>query len=145
MSADGTKQLLHFTIDNSPLPSNNVNTIAVDDRTGEVFFGTEKGIISYRGDATEGKEYCSDYYVFPNPVRHEYTGPIAVRGLIENADVKIADISGNVVYHTKANGGQAIWYGTNFSGERVQTGVYTVFITNEDGSSTCTTKVLLAN
>ncbi|MBP6401720.1 MAG: T9SS type A sorting domain-containing protein, partial [Bacteroidia bacterium] len=91
------------------------------------------------------KEYCSDYYVFPNPVRHEYTGPIAVRGLIENADVKIADISGNVVYHTKANGGQAIWYGTNFNGERVQTGVYTVFITNEDGSSTCTTKVLLAN
>ena len=145
MSADGTKQLLHFTTDNSPLPSNNVNTIAVDDRTGEVFFGTEKGIISYRGDATEGKEYCSDYYVFPNPVRHEYTGPIAVRGLIENADVKIADISGNVVYHTKANGGQAIWYGTNFNGERVQTGVYTVFITNEDGSSTCTTKVLLAN
>ena len=145
MSADGTKQLLHFTTDNSPLPSNNINAIAVDDRTGEVFFGTEKGIISYRGDATEGKEYCADYYVYPNPVRHEYTGPIAVRGLVENADVKIADISGNVVYHTKANGGQAIWYGTNFNGERVQTGIYTVFITNEDGSETCTTKVLLAN
>ncbi len=145
MSADGTKQLLHFTNENSPLPSNIINAIAVDDRTGEVFFGTDKGIISYRGDATVGKDYCSDYYAYPNPVRHEYHGPIAIRGLIDNSDVKIADVSGNVVYHTKANGGQAIWYGTNFSGERVHTGVYTVFITNDDGSETCTTKVLIAN
>ncbi|HNP47474.1 MAG TPA: two-component regulator propeller domain-containing protein [Bacteroidia bacterium] len=145
MSADGTKQLLHFTTENSPLPSNSINAIAIDDISGEVFFGTEKGIISYKGDATEGKEYCSDYFVYPNPVKHDYSGPIAVRGLVENADVKITDVSGTLVYHTKANGGQAIWYGTNFSGERVQTGVYTVFITNEDGSQTCTTKVLFAN
>lgn len=145
MSADGTKQIQNFNVDNSPLPSNAVSSIAIDDKTGEVFIGTDKGIISYRSDATEGGEQCSDYYVFPNPVRHEYQGPIAITGLVENADVKIADVAGNVVYHTVANGGQAIWNGKNFRGERAQTGVYIVYITNEDGTQTCTTKMLFAN
>ena len=145
MSADGTKQILNFNSDNSPLPSNAIISIAIDDLTGEVFFGTDKGIISYRGDATEGGEHCSDYYVFPNPIRHEYHGPIAIRGLVVNADVKIADVAGNVVYHIKANGGEAIWNGNNFKGERAQTGVYIVYVTNEDGSQTCTTKMLFAN
>src|SRR5205085_160458 len=119
--------------------------IAIDDMTGEVFFGTDKGIISYRGEATEGGEVCSNYYVFPNPVRHEYQGPVAIRGLVENADVKIADVAGNVVFHSKANGGQAIWNGNNFEGKRAQTGVYVVYITNEDGTQTCVTKMLFSN
>lgn len=145
MSADGTKQILNFNKDNSPLPSNSIIGIAIDDLTGEVFIGTDKGIISYRSDATEGGEQCSDYYVFPNPIKHEYHGPIAIRGLVANADVKIADVAGNVVYHTKANGGEAIWNGNNFNGERARTGVYIVYITNEDGTQTCTTKMLFAN
>ncbi len=145
MSPDGTKQFLNFNTDNSPMPSNAVTAIAVDEKTGEVFFGTDKGIVSYRADATEGGEVCDEYYAFPNPVKHDYSGPIAIRGLISNADVKIADVSGNLVYHTIASGGQAIWYGTNFDGIRVQTGIYTVFISNEDGSETCTTKLLIAN
>jgi ligand-binding sensor domain-containing protein len=145
MSADGTKQIRNFNTENSPLPSNYVSSIAIDDVSGEVFFATEKGIISYRGDATEGGEKCSDYYVFPNPVRSEYKGPIAVRGLVANADVKIADVAGNVVFHTKANGGEAIWNGNNFKGERAKTGVYIVYVSNEDGSQTCTTKMLIGN
>ena len=145
MSADGTKQLLNFNIDNSPLPSNGITSIAIDDVSGEVFFGTDKGIVSYRGDATAGTETCNDYLVFPNPVRHDYHGPIAIRGLVENADVKITDIAGNLVFHTIANGGQAIWYGTNFGGERVQTGIYTIMVSNTDGTETCATKLLLAN
>ena len=88
MSADGTHQIHNFNKDNSPMPSNSIVSIAIDDLTGEVFFGTDKGIISYRSDATEGNDFCSDYYVFPNPIRHEYNGPIAIRGLVENADVK---------------------------------------------------------
>lgn len=145
MSADGQKQLLNFNTSNSPLPSNSVLSIAIDDFTGEVFFATDKGIISYRGDATEGREACNNYYAFPNPVRSEYRGPIAIRGLVANADVKIADIAGNVVYHTTANGGIATWNGNNFNGERAKTGVYVVYITNDDGSQTCTTKILLGN
>ena len=145
MSPDGTKQILNFNKDNSPLPSNSVLGIAIDDLTGEVFFATDKGIISYRGDATGGGDACDNYYVFPNPVRHDYKGPIAIRGLIENADVKISDMAGNLVYHTKALGGQAIWQGVNMKGERAQTGVYVVLITNEDGTQTCTTKMIFAN
>lgn len=144
-SADGTKQLLNFNTDNSPLPSNKIKTISIDEITGEVFFGTDNGIVSYGGDATEGGEVCDAYYVFPNPVRHDYTGPIAIRGLVTDADVKITDIAGNIVYHTKANGGLAVWNGTNFRGEKVQTGIYTVLITNSDGSQTCATKLLFAN
>ncbi len=145
MSADGTKQLLNFNMDNSPMPSNAVTSIAIDEKSGEVFIGTDKGIVSYRADATEGTEVCEEYYVFPNPVRHDYSGPIAIRGLIENADVKITDLSGNIVYHTVANGGTAVWNGTNFSGEKVQTGIYTVLVTNSDGTESCTTKLLFAN
>lgn len=143
LSEDGTKQLLNFNVDNSPLPSNNITCMTVDDVTGELFIGTDKGIVSYRSDATAGGEYCNDYYAFPNPVRHDYNGPIAIRGLVDDADIRITDITGNLVYHTVALGGQAIWNGTDFSGKRASTGVYLVYITNEDGSATCVTKLLL--
>jgi hypothetical protein len=146
MSADATKLIHTFNVDNSPLPSNSIQSIAIDPVTGEVFFGTsDKGICSYRADATEGGETCDNYYVFPNPVRHEYHGPIAISGLVANASVKIADVSGQVVFQTKANGGEAVWNGTNFKGERAQTGVYMVYVTNEDGSETCVTKMVFTN
>jgi hypothetical protein len=144
LNPDGTKQLMKFDITNSPLPSNNIISIAIDDKTGEVFFATEKGIVSYRGDATEGGDKCEDYYVYPNPVTADYTGPVAISGLINNADVRIADVSGNIVYHTKANGGLAVWNGNNFDGNRAQTGVYVVYVTNEDGTESCVTKMLFA-
>jgi len=142
MSSDGTQQLAHFTSENSPLLSNNITSIAIDDNSGEVFFGTEKGIVSYRGDATVGGEVCEGHLVFPNPVQHNYTGPIAIKGLVNNADVKITDITGALVYHARANGGEGIWYGTNFRGDRVHTGIYLVYATNDDGTATCVTKLL---
>ena len=145
MSADGTQQVQHFTVDNSPLLSNEIRSIAINPVTGEIFFGTAEGIISYRNDATEGLEDYGNVYVFPNPVTPEYNGPIAITGLVENADVKITDISGGLVYQTKALGGQAIWYGKNFKGERARTGVYMVFCSNEDGKKTYVAKILLVN
>ncbi|MBI4946799.1 MAG: T9SS type A sorting domain-containing protein [Bacteroidetes bacterium] len=145
MSADGTKQLQHFTMDNSPLLSNEITSIVIHPRTGEVFIGTVDGIISYRNDATEGLEDFTDVYVFPNPVKPGYEGPIAITGLVENANVKITDISGTLVYQTKALGGQAIWYGKNFKGERAHSGVYMVFCANDDGTKTFVTKILLVN
>lgn len=145
MSADGTQQIQHFTVDNSPLLSNEIRSIVINPKTGEVFFGTVDGIISYRNDATEGLEDFTDVYVFPNPVQPGYAGPIAITGLVENADVKITDISGSLVYQTKALGGQAIWYGNNFKGERARTGVYMVFCANDDGSKTYIAKILFVN
>ncbi len=144
-SPDGATQLLSFNTDNSPLLSNNIKCITIDPVTGEVFFGTDKGICSYRAAATEGQQECDKYYVFPNPVKHEYTGVIAVKGLVANARVKFADIAGNVVFETTAIGGQATWNGTNYLGERAHSGVYLVYITNDDGSATCVTKFLMVN
>ncbi|MBN1159431.1 MAG: hypothetical protein JXA61_08620 [Bacteroidales bacterium] len=142
VSDDGKTEIHHFHEDNSPLFSDNVQTIAVNDLTGEVFFGTDKGIVSFRGRATEGTEDFSDVYVFPNPVRENYTGDIIVTGLVRDVYVKITDISGNLVFETRALGGQAVWDGKNFRGQRVNTGVYLVFCTNEDGSMTHVTKIL---
>ena len=145
MSADGTKQIQHFTVDNSPLLSNEISSIVINPKTGEVFFGTTEGIISCRNDATEGLQDFTDVYVFPNPIIPGYDGPIAITGLIENANVKITDVSGTLVYQTKAMGGQAMWYGKNFRGEKAHSGVYMVFCSNEDGTKTFVTKILLVN
>ncbi len=145
VSADGTSQIYHFDESNSPLYSNNVRKITVDKSTGEVYFGTSKGIISFRGTATEGFEEFSDVYAFPNPVKPGYDGPIAIKGLINNSTIKITDISGTLVYETKSEGGQALWYGKNFEGKKVSSGVYMIFGTSEDGSQKMVSKILIVN
>jgi ligand-binding sensor domain-containing protein len=144
-SPDGQKQLEHFTSENSPLLSDNITSMSMDEKTGEVYFGTSKGIVSYRGEAITGEDHMGDVYSFPNPVTPDYHGPIAITGLVKDADVKIADVRGNVVFKTTALGGQAIWDGNNFQGERAASGVYIVFISNEDGSEKAVTKILLIN
>lgn len=145
MSEDLSEEIHHFTIENSPLLSNNITSIAIDNITGEVFIGTEKGIISYKGTATKGSDNFEKVYTYPNPVRENYNGPITISGLVANSDVKITDISGNLVYETKSEGGQAIWYGKNFEGRKVNTGIYLVFSTNSDGTKTNVTKILVIN
>ncbi len=142
MSEDATELIQHFNTANSPLLSNYITDIAIDNESGEIFFGTDKGISSYRGTATEGKNNFEGLYVFPNPVRPGYEGDIVIKGTTYEASVKITDIAGNLVYETKSLGGQAIWDGKNFSGEKVHTGVYLVFCTNDDGSETEVTKLL---
>jgi hypothetical protein len=145
MSPDGQKELAHFTADNSPLLSDDITSMTIDKETGEVFFGTTKGIISYMGEAIDGGEKMGDVYAFPNPVNHEYHGPIAITGLTQNADVKITDIRGDVVFTTTALGGRAIWDGNNFQGVRASSGVYVVFVSNADGTQKAVTKILLIN
>ena len=133
MSEDGSKEIYHFHRGNSPLLSDVIYSIAIDDISGEVFFGTENGIISFRSTATQGPEIQEEkLLVFPNPVRPNYNGTIAISGMVTNANVKITDTYGNLVYQTTALGGQAIWNGKNFDGQRVATGVYLVFSTDED-------------
>jgi len=145
MSADGTKEIYQFNKDNSPLLSNNVNCIAIDGKTGEIYFGTDKGIVSFKGTATNGEEEYDHVFAYPNPVREDYEGVIAIKGLVKNAIVKITDISGTLIYETIAEGGQAIWNGKNFNGSKAHTGVYLVFCTNDDGSKTEVTKILFIN
>lgn len=146
VSADGSKQLKAFNTENSLLISNSILSVAVDPASGEVFVATDEGIVSYRGDATEAEDtYADKVYAFPNPVRPNYKGPISIKGLVNDADVKITDMAGRLVYQTKANGGQATWDGNGFDGERAKSGVYLVFTTNTDGSKTKVTKVMIVN
>ena len=145
VSEDGQQTLQHFTVDNSPLLSNTVMSLALNDKTGELFIGTENGIISYMTDATAGNETFGDVYAYPNPVRETYHGTISITGLITNTIVKITDITGNLIYQTKSNGGTATWDGRRHNGARVSTGVYLVFCVSSDGSQTKTTKILVIN
>ncbi len=145
MSSDFNKQWYHFTIENSPLLSNNIYDISIDPESGEVFFATDKGVCSYRSTATEGLEFNHHVEVFPNPVKENYAGIICIRGLVSNAHVKITDIAGNLIFETTAEGGQANWNGKNTQGNRVHTGVYLVFATNDDGSEACVSKLLFIN
>lgn len=136
ISPDGDKIIYRFTVDNSPLPSNTIQKIAVDPITGVVYVGTSEGLVSFRSTATEGGESNTNVLVFPNPVPSGYSGSIAIRGLVENADVRITDISGQLVYRTTALGGQAVWNGHDYTGRTPQSGVYLIFVTNKDGSQT---------
>ena len=120
-------------------------SLAVNNSTGEVFFGTGEGLVSYKGTATKGKENFNEIFVYPNPVRRNYTGLITVRGLVANSNVKITDITGHLVYEAIATGGQAVWDGKNMSGQKIHTGVYLVFCSNEDGSKSQVTKLLFLN
>jgi len=145
VSENGKEELLSFSTANSPLPSNTILDVAINHISGEIFFITDKGTVSYRGEATKGNEKFGEVYVFPNPVRPDYTGKIAVTGLADDVNVKFTDISGNLVFETEALGGQAIWNGKTFDGNRVHTGIYLVFCSNEDGSETFVTKLLFMN
>jgi hypothetical protein len=136
MSPEGNEQIANFNAENSPLFDNNIVDIAFDHQTGEVFIGTLKGLVSYRGDATEGGGFHqSDVTVFPNPVRPDYDGPIAIKGLARDATVKITDISGQLVFETQALGGQAIWDGRDYNFRKANSGVYLVFATSRNSGN----------
>lgn len=130
LNADGDKVLQHFTENNSPLLSNDVRSIAIDGKTGEVFFATSNGICSFRGSATEAAEE-DKLLIFPNPVPPHYGGTIAIKGLPENSVVKITELNGRLVYATKALGGQAVWDGRDYTGRKAATGVYLVLVTTD--------------
>ncbi len=145
VSENGDAEVLHFTAENSPLYSNTITSIAINPKNGEVFIGTSDGLISYMGEATQGNDSYANVYVYPNPVRETYDGPVTVTGLKENTEIKITDIAGNLVFRTQSLGGQAIWDGTNLNGNRVRTGVYLVFCNDEMGEETHITKLLFIN
>ncbi|HQG78143.1 MAG TPA: T9SS type A sorting domain-containing protein [Bacteroidales bacterium] len=143
LSPDGGKVLKTFNKSNSPLFSDSIATIAVDNRTGEVWFGTAGGILSVRETATSGGQEFTGVYSFPNPVREDFSGNVTITGLMKDTNVKITDVSGNLVFETTSTGGQASWDLKTFNGKRVVTGVYLVFCSSADGSQSCTTRILV--
>ena len=138
---DLTKVLLYFNADNSPLPSSYISDIKIQPLTGEVFFATSQGLISYRGTSTEGDENFDSVKIFPNPVKPDFTGLVGISGLASDVSVKITDVAGNLVYETKAQGGTAVWNVRDYNGKRAATGVYLIFCAASDGSAKFVSKI----
>ncbi|WP_353330916.1 two-component regulator propeller domain-containing protein [Bacteroides sedimenti] len=144
LSQDGLETIHHFNTINSPLLSDKIQSLAINPNTGEVFIGTDQGLMSYMSDATEGgASFSETAHAFPNPVRPDYTGVITVTGLIRDSDVKITDIKGNLICTGTSVGGQFTWDGRNSKGQRVASGVYLVLAADAEGKEGIATKILI--
>jgi hypothetical protein len=143
VSPDGTQQILAFNTQNSPLPSDHIESIAIDGENGEVYFGTEKGIVTFKYDATDGDINYNAIYTYPNPVKNDYDGSIVIKGLMTDTQIKITDTSGKIVFQTTSLGGQAVWDGRDFSGNKAVAGIYLVFANDKQGVHTAVSKFLI--
>jgi len=168
-SPDGQNTIYHFTSDNSPLPSNRINDIAIDDKNGVVYIATIKGMLAFRAGGSQPKETLEDAFVYPNPVRPEYdllgsndlndiNKGVKISGLTDSVNIKITDIEGNLVAEAQSNinlrsssanynfaidGGTAVWNGKNLANSVVRTGVYLMMISDLDSFETKVLKVLI--
>ena len=143
VTSNGQETIYHFTKDNSPLPSNNINDIEIDGVSGEVFFATDKGLVSFKGTSTNASDDLNSVYVYPNPVRPEFTGTVKIANLTNKATVKITDIEGNLVFETTSEGGTIEWDTTAFGKYKVASGVYMILISAQDGIETTIRKVMI--
>lgn len=144
LSKDGLETIHHFTTENSPLLSNKIQSLALNPKTGELFIGTDQGLISYMSDATEGENTFSETaHAFPNPVKPDYTGLITITGLIRDSNVKITDINGNHIFAGNSVGGQFTWNGRNSKGKKVASGIYLVLAADAEGKEGIATKILI--
>ncbi|WP_378180713.1 two-component regulator propeller domain-containing protein [Aquimarina sp. SS2-1] len=142
-SPDGQETLAHFTADNSPLPTNSVIDVSIDDSTGSVYFATGKGILEFKGTATGPENNLDNVVAFPNPVRPGFSGSVTIKGLTSRANVKITDIEGNLVYEEISEGGSIQWDTTAFGRHRVASGVYLILVTGADQTETTVSKLLI--
>jgi hypothetical protein len=168
-SPDGQQTIFHFTKDNSPLPTNNINEVSIDPSTGRVYIATPNGLLSFSSGGTKPEETLDQAYVYPNPVRPEYNilgsnnlndinNGVKISNLTENVNIKITDIEGNLVaeaqsrvnqrssranYNFAIDGGTGIWNGKNMANNVVATGVYLIFISDLDSFETKTLKLLI--
>jgi ligand-binding sensor domain-containing protein len=143
VSSNGQETIHHFTKENSSLPSDNIIDIEIDGVTGEVFFATDKGLVSFKGSATKPSESLDNVYAYPNPVRPNFTGTVKIAGLTSKATVKITDIEGNLVHETTSDGGTIEWDTTAFGKYKVASGVYLIMVSSQDGLDTTVKKVMI--
>jgi len=143
LSPEGDKIIYRFTQDNSPLLGNDVKKLAINPISGELFIASTNGICSFRSTATEGGTTQENVLVFPNPVPPSFNGSIAIRGLSNNALVKITELNGRLVYQTRALGSQAIWDGKQYTGNKAASGVYLVIVRDDSGKERMVTKIVL--
>ena len=143
LSPDGSEIIEQYTSENSPLISNNIFDLKLDQTNGELYIITDQGLVSYRTSASYEDPTYESCVVFPNPVRPSYSGPVTIQGIRYNSDVKITDAAGNLVYKTTSNGGTATWDCRSINGEPVVTGVYFIWTATNTGKSKKVGKVLV--
>ncbi len=145
ISADGLETIHHFTTENSPLPSDCIESIAINGKSGEVFIGTDKGMASYMSDATRAEKKLDEnnVYAYPNPVKADYSGVISIVGLTAGCNVKIVDSAGFLMNEGTSQGGKYNWNGRNRRGEKVASGVYYVLTYDSNGDEGVATKILI--
>lgn len=151
----GNTTLFNFNKDNSPLPSNRILKIKVDNSTGKVFFATDKGIVAFNNNVAPFGETLGEVYAYPNPVKkqHEFVTIDGRKGthLPRGTNVKILDAAGRLVHETnveigqEVKGGKVIWDKTNLAGRKVASGVYIVLLTSPDKTETSSTKIAIIN
>jgi len=158
-SQNGQQTIYHFTKNNSPLPSNNINDIALDFSNGLVYIATDRGLVSFESGGSDSSENLKDSYIYPNPVRPTYNinqDKIKIAGITQNINIKITDISGNLVAEANSNtnnryngfnlevdGGIAYWNGKNFANNTVASGVYIVLLSDLDSYETKVLKIMI--
>ncbi|MDR3127103.1 MAG: RdgB/HAM1 family non-canonical purine NTP pyrophosphatase [Tannerellaceae bacterium] len=143
LSEDGQETVAHFTTANSLLPSNLIRSIAIHPQTGEVFVGTDKGIVSYASGVTPGRPDYTNVKAFPNPVRPDYQGFVTVTNLVEDSYVRITDLNGHPLAEGNSVGGQFFWNCRRPSGEHVATGVYLVMAATADAAQSVVAKIMV--
>lgn len=147
ISADNLEQIENFTTDNSKLITNNITSVAINPTSGEVYFLSDKGLCSYRSNATQpNNEMTKDnVWAYPNPVTPDYTGLITITGLTYDADVKITASNGALIAEGRSNGGTFTWDGCDRQGRRVASGVYMVITATSDGKKGTVCKIAIIN
>ena len=152
---NGQKTLANFSKQNSPLPSNRIVKITVDDSTGKVYFSTNNGIVVYNSKVAPFGDVIGDVYAYPNPaLKNHETITIDGRNgthLPKGTNVKILDVAGNLVYETNVvegqelQGGKVVWNKKNLAGKKVASGIYIVLLSNDDATDTGVTKIAIVN
>ena len=158
-SPNGQQTIYHFTKENSPLPSNNINDISVNSVNGKVYFATDRGLVSFNTGSSSSSENFSNAFVYPNPVRPEFNtqlDKIKIKGLTENVNIKITDIAGNLVAEAQSNinsryrnfnleidGGTAFWNGKNLRNQNVASGVYILMLSDLESYETKILKLMI--
>ncbi|MEY4455883.1 MAG: hypothetical protein RLY15_147 [Bacteroidota bacterium] len=143
VSQDGLSIIEHFTKDNSPLPSDTIDQMIIEPNNGEVFFKTNQEWVSYRSTATKATIHQENIFIFPNPVPPDFSGLISFKKLVDHAPIKITDINGKLIYQTRALGGQAVWNGKTYEGSPVATGIYLVFVRDDEGNEKAVGKIMI--
>jgi hypothetical protein len=143
-SPNGQETIFQFTRDNSPLPSNSVNDITIEEETGRVFMATENGLVAFLGQrSSQPAENLEQVFAFPNPVRPGFNGDVTIDNLTDRARIKITDIEGNAVFELVSNGGTVTWDTRNFSGNLVASGVYLLLVNTDEAEETTVFKLMI--